>query len=114
MIILKIINDSQAIIIIKMIMLEIINDSQAIMIIKMIMLEIINDSQAMIMMKLMEITTEMTSLFQTCICIWKHGKEAVECVNRSKRQKPELFKTILSDLFSDIKQFYFLFSTDLR
>ena len=85
MIILKIINDSQAIIIIKMIMLEIINDSQAIMIIKMIMLEIINDSQAMIMMKLMEITTEMTSLFQTCICIWKHGKEAVECVNRWKK-----------------------------
>ena len=22
------------------------------------------------------------SLFQTCICIWKHGKETVECINR--------------------------------
>ena len=23
-----------------------------------------------------------SSLLQTCVCIWKHGKETVECINR--------------------------------
>ena len=28
-------------------------------------------------------------LFQTCICIWKNGKETVECINRDLGEIPE-------------------------
>lgn len=28
-------------------------------------------------------------LFQTCVCIWKNGKETVECINRDLGEIPE-------------------------
>ena len=34
-----------------------------------------------------------SSLLQTCVCIWKHGKETVECINRLRL--PNIVKPII-------------------
>ena len=33
--------------------------------------------------------SQKTSAFQTCICIWKNGKETVECINGDLGEIPE-------------------------